>query len=502
MATEKIISTRILNKVDTLENWNQSTLALKNGEIAFATVAASAGTGLTEPVVMAKIGTSEEKTFSELPWSFYAKASDVLEAAKDADKLTAFINGVINNAGIASNDAMEELAGRVATAEGEIAKLKGDASTEGSVAKAIKDAIDALDLANTYEVKGEAAKVQTALDNYKTEVATALDGKVAKETGKSLVNDIEITKLVGVSEGANKVEASETNGNIKIDGVETVVYTHPNNHAIADIDGLQEALDGKQAAGNYAAEEHTHTVDEITDFDAKVKEYGYATTTQAQDYADAKDTAIAEAKKVGTDAQDAVDALAGKVGEVDEGKTVVQMIEDAQTSATYDDTQIKADIKANADAIDAIEADYLKAADKEALQTQINTIMNNPDAEGAINSINEFTQYVADHGTIAEGFRTDIDKNKEDIATNAEGIANLSDRMDAAEDAIEAIDNHSHENKTVIDGITSEKVTAWDGAIQTVTAGTGLKATKTGTDIAIELDDEFVFVFDCGTSAE
>ena len=34
-------------------------------------------------------------------------------------------------------------------------------------------------------------------------------------------------KLDKVSAGANKVEASETNGNIKIDGVETNVYTHP-----------------------------------------------------------------------------------------------------------------------------------------------------------------------------------------------------------------------------------------------------------------------------------
>lgn len=43
------------------------------------------------------------------------------------------------------------------------------------------------------------------------------------------------------------------------------------------------------------------------------------------------------------------------------------------------------------------------------LQTQINTITNNPDTEGVINSINEFTQYISDHGEIAEGFRSDID---------------------------------------------------------------------------------------------
>ena len=35
------------------------------------------------------------------------------------------------------------------------------------------------------------------------------------------------TKIDGISAGANKVEASSTNGNIKINGTETTVYTHP-----------------------------------------------------------------------------------------------------------------------------------------------------------------------------------------------------------------------------------------------------------------------------------
>ena len=99
--------------------------------------------------------------------------------------------------------------------------------------------------------------------------------------------------------------------------------------------------------------------------------------------------------------------------------------------------------------VNTILGDYLKAADKtelegkitaeetrakgveESLQTQINTIMNNPDTEGVINSINEFTQYISDHGEIAEGFRTDIDKNKEDITAHA-------GRLDAVEADMES----------------------------------------------------------------
>ena len=40
----------------------------------------------------------------------------------------------------------------------------------------------------------------------------------------------ERTKLAGISDGASKVENSITNGNIKIDGNEANVYTHPTNH--------------------------------------------------------------------------------------------------------------------------------------------------------------------------------------------------------------------------------------------------------------------------------
>ena len=60
----------------------------------------------------------------------------------------------------------------------------------------------------------------------------------------------------------------------------------------------------------------------------------------------------------------AIEAIEDKIGDVAEDKTVVEMIADAQAAATYDDTDVKASIKANADAIDAIEADYLKTADK------------------------------------------------------------------------------------------------------------------------------------------
>lgn len=52
---------------------------------------------------------------------------------------------------------------------------------------------------------------------------------VAAETGKRLMTNSEGEKLKGISAGATKTAASETNGHITIDGVDTTVYTEPSD---------------------------------------------------------------------------------------------------------------------------------------------------------------------------------------------------------------------------------------------------------------------------------
>ena len=84
--------------------------------------------------------------------------------------------------------------------------------------------------------KGTNVVVVQADDGYKFDVLAGIvdiSGKVDKESGKGLsTNDYttaEKNKLAGVTAGATKVEKSSTNGNIKINGTETVVYTLPSD---------------------------------------------------------------------------------------------------------------------------------------------------------------------------------------------------------------------------------------------------------------------------------
>lgn len=80
---EKIINTRVQLKYDTLTNWLASSVILKAGEVAIATIATSnSGSGLTPPAIGIKVGDGNN-TFAKLNW-IQAIAGDVPGWAKEA----------------------------------------------------------------------------------------------------------------------------------------------------------------------------------------------------------------------------------------------------------------------------------------------------------------------------------------------------------------------------------------------------------------------------------
>lgn len=155
---------------------------------------------------------------------------------------------------------------------------------------------------------------------------------------------------------------------------------------------------------------------ESTAYDAN----GAAQTAEdnAKAYADGKDSAIAAAKKAGTDAQAAVNALSGKVGTVPENKTVVEMISDAQAAATYNDADVKAGIKANADAITKLNGtSAVEGSVDKKVADAINEFATKVSDDQTVNTFKELIDYAASHQGEYSTLSGEVQANKTAIAT-------------------------------------------------------------------------------------
>lgn len=248
----------------------------------------------------------------------------------------------------------------------------------------------------------------------------------AKIYADGLVGDTSaIGKKVAALEG--KVDVDSVSG--AIDTAKTEAINTAGTNADTKIATAKTAILG---------EGHTGTVKEAYDLAAskatmkQVEDKGYAVKTEV-------DTAVADAKKAGTDAQASVNTLSDKVGSVDEGKTIVQMIADAQAAATYNDSAVKASIKANADAItklngvdtvegsvaktvkDAVAAEQKRAEGKEqanataiaSVKSRVDTFLADADlTTNAVDTLKELQDYITNHGTEAAGWTAKISANE------------------------------------------------------------------------------------------
>ena len=347
-------------------------------------------------------------------------------------------------------------------------------------------------------------------------------GKTAKAYADSLVGDTSaIGKKVAALEG--KVDVNSVSGAIATAKSEAITTAGTN-------------ADTKVATAKTAilGEGHTGTVKEAYELAtskttmAQVEAKGYAVKTEV-------DTAVADAKKAGTDAQTAVNTLSDKVGTIPADKTIVQMIADAQKAATYDDSVVKASIKTNTDAIaklngidtvegsvaktvkDAVAAEQTRAEGKEqANATAIAGVKSRVDAflaaaevgDAAVDTLKEIQTYITTHGSAADQMVKDIAANKKAVedeatraktaeGTNATAISDEATRAKAAEkanaDAIAAettraetaekanADAIAELKKADYAGITSEKIAQWDAAQPNVIE----KIQVNGTEIAI-----------------
>lgn len=299
-------------------------------------------------------------------------------------------------------------------------------------------------LATNYDAAGSAASALAEAKTYADGKDTAI--QAAHQAGT------DAAAAAGVADG----KAVKAQGDV--DALKTYVGTIPAGATATNVVAyVQEKTAGIATEGA------------MTELSGRVTAVEGDVATIKGDYLKAADKTELEGKISAV--QTAVDTEKSRAEGIESGlRTDVDAIK-GDYLKNADKTALQGAIDGVAGRVATIEGDYLKAADKtelqgeidakvaqtdydakmeeidggiEGLQTQINTIMNNPDAEGAINSINEFTKYVTDHGAIADGFRTDINKNKEDIAAMDKAYKAADSAIVERLDALEDIDHDAY----------------------------------------------------------
>lgn len=458
----KILNVRIKNKYDSYENWAKSSIVLEAGEIAIAytTVDVAVDNGTAKhPALLMKVGDGQN-TFANLPW-LSAKAADVLSVCKNENDLKTFVNNVIADAGIASDEAVNAINQKIDTMEDAIDALELLVGTT-AVSQQISDAIAALNLADTYEAKGEAQKVQNALN---AEIQRAEGIESGLRTDIDAINNT----TTGILAQANA--HTEQKVGTAVSELDTMIDTalgFDAKTATTSVKSMVEAVDAKAVAnageittikGQVSAlqQEDTRLGGLITDLTNNKADK----TQVATDIADAvaAEAALREAADnaldgritdlSGTHATDkaaleAAIALKADQTALDEVSTVANAAATKAELEAEEEARIAADNALDAK-IKAISDDYLKAADKTELQGNIDTLTgvvetlrDGIDAE-KVDGVKDLIAYVEEHGTEVTGMKEDIAKNAEDIEALSNSLTTSTDELkDYADDAAAA----------------------------------------------------------------
>ena len=185
---------------------------------------------------------------------------------------------------------------------------------------------------------------------YVGQILTVVDNAQGTATVYSIQDEAGTLKKVGTTPVGDDLTIEVVDGQIKLKGAATAeTGAQPRIKSDGSIEWIvpsTETVDGLQAAVS-GLQSDVSTLQ--TDMGNVKSTLGNSESGLVKDVADNAS---------------GIEAINTKIGNVAEGKTIVEMISDAKAEATYDDTAL-------AGRVSAIEGDYLKAADKTALETKM-----------------------------------------------------------------------------------------------------------------------------------
>lgn len=507
---DKILNTRLRLKYDTLANWSAANPVLLEGEVGVVSVNVGehgsvdnkANGYVIRPAILFKVGDKDGTAFNDLPWAS-AMAADVHAWAKKASLEYADLPEELKN----EVDALQTLtAGELKFGETTYTSLKEyvDAKTAGIATDAALG-----------DLQNKVAALEAALTNYATTEyvngkVSEINGAISTLTGRVSAIEADYLKAADKVELQNAINAIEEYDDTEVRGL------------IAEVQAKAEAAYVKPEGGIPK-----------NDLANDVKDSLALADTALQEHQD-----ISHLAK-----QSDVTALTGRVADLE-----------------------AADLTINA-AIDAIEADYLKTADKTELEGKITTAQNTADTakaaidaflleadatEKAVDTLKEIQAELAEGEASAASMLAEINALKavdnatqeeldNALATVNENIGKKADQTTvnaidgrvtnlekidfadkayvdqaeadaiaiAAADALTKANTAETNAKNYANGLAGNYATAAQGqladtAIQniTTTADNGLKVSKTGTTVNIDLDDTITFILYGGTATE
>lgn len=269
----------------------------------------------------------------------------------------------------------------------------------------------------------------------------------------------------------------------------------------------------------------TNTVYRITKVDDntyKLQSKGAADADTA--WADVVDGTITIPETDTTELSESIDEINATIGAVEEGKTVVEMIEDAKTAATYDDTALSDRVTVAEDQLTTLIGDDEDKSVRTIANEELAARLIPADAQESLNTLEEVAAWIQDHPDDAAAMNaaiaaletkvtlgTDEDGNEYatvkayvEAAISALGIGDYAKaaELTALAARVEALENkaHEHTNADVLDGITAEKVTEWDTVSDKANDADLADVAKSGNvDDLVQTDDTY-FVINCGTA--
>lgn len=235
---EKILNTRIQLKGDSFKNWSSANPILKENELAVVRIDSDDTTVLGSGIsgIYFKVGDGS-KHFSELGFSGGIDGRVIAEAISKKT-LVQTINDTIAHAGIATDEAMKALAGRVTSLEGLV-------GTE-AVATQIADAIEALNLSNTYAAKEHTHTKSEITDFAHTHAMTEVtgltdaiaDAKKAGTDANAALEAYKTTNNAAVKANADAITAI----NAADTGILAKAKEYADNNKVASVSATDESI--------------------------------------------------------------------------------------------------------------------------------------------------------------------------------------------------------------------------------------------------------------------